>query len=91
MTTKKIISRPGTGKTRLIMEHCVEEGATFVCRNPEAMRVKAYAYGFTNLDIISYIEYLQNSKEYKYNCYLDDIDEFLDSIGCKIIGFGGNL
>jgi hypothetical protein len=87
----KLIANPGSGKTRLLMERCVDENATFVCKNPEAMLVKAYSYGLEHLNIISYIEYLQNSSDYKYNCYLDDIDEFLEAIGCKVKGFGGNL
>lgn len=86
----KIIREPGSGKTKEIMGLCAAEGATFVCRNPEAMLVKAKSYGY-DITIISYIEFLQESSKYLPNCYLDDIDEFLMAIGCDVKGFGGNI
>jgi hypothetical protein len=90
MTSKKIIREPGSGKTRDLMTLCAENGATLVCRNPEAMLVKAHAYG-CNINIISYLDFLQTSEFNQNNAYLDDIDEFLEIIGCNVLGFGGNL
>jgi len=86
----KIIREPGSGKTKDIMKMCEKENATFICRNPEAMLVKAKSYGY-NINIISYIEFLQESSKYLPNCYIDDIDEFLAAIGCNVKGFGGNI
>ena len=87
---KKIVREPGSGKTKEIMKLCQEENAIFVCKNPEAMRVKAYSYGL-NIEIISYLDFLQNPKYNQNNCYLDDIDEYLIYAGCNIKGFGGNI
>ena len=86
----KIIGEPGSGKTKQLMERCQLENATFVCKNPEAMRVKAHSYGY-NINIISYLDFLQTAKYNQNNAYLDDIDEFLPLIGCNCKGFGGNL
>ena len=88
---KKIIREPGSGKTREIMGLCAAENAYFVCKKPEAMEVKAHAYGYGNIEIISYQDYLLDSKYNKYNCYFDDIDELLEFLGFKIKGFGGNI
>ena len=84
----KIIGPAGSGKTRKIMELCEQQNAVFVCKSPEAMFVKAKAYGY-NIHIISYIDFLQNSTYNDNNAYLDDIDEFLMVIGCHCLGFGG--
>lgn len=92
MTTKKIIREPGTGKTKELMQMCANEGATLVCANPEAMYVKADAYNLPDIRIISYDDYLRNSSNLDGKLYyLDDIDEFLESIGCAPAGFGGNV
>ncbi len=86
----KVIRESGSGKKKEIMGMCAAEDATFICRNPEAMLVKAKSYGY-DIDIISYIDFLQESSKYLPNCYIDDIDEFLATIGCNVKGFGGNM
>jgi len=45
----RIIDGRGTGKTNRLMLFAKEHNAIFVCANPEAMRVKAEAYGITGL------------------------------------------
>jgi len=91
MSSYKIIDEPGSGKTKKLMKRCYDEKAVFVCKNPEAMEVKAYAYGYNGLTIISYLDFLQDSSYKGNNVYLDDIDEFLSIIGCYVKGFGGNI
>ena len=86
----KIIGPAGSGKTKKIMELCEKNKAIFVCKNPEAMQVKAYAYGYS-IQIISYNDFLQTSDYNNNNAYFDDIDEFLEVIGCKCLGFGGTI
>lgn len=86
---KKVIRAPGSGKTKELMGYCEEENAVFVCNNPDAMKVKAHAYGY-KIEIISYLDFLQTAKYNQNNAYLDDIDEFLGYIGCYVKGFGGN-
>ena len=86
----KIIGEPGSGKTKQLMSALRTKNATFVCKNPEAMIVKAHAYGFVGLNVISYQDFLLDSNYNENNAYLDDIEEFLEIIGCKVKGFGGN-
>ena len=88
--TTKIIREPGSGKTKELMILCLRDKATLVCANPDAMYVKADAYGLSNIHIISYEDYLRTSNLESNKYYLDDIDEFLKKIGCNILGFGGN-
>lgn len=87
---RKIVGEPGSGKTKTLMAYCQDEDAAFVCKNPEAMMVKAHAYGF-NIKIMSYLDFLQSTEYNNNNAYLDDIEEFLELIGCHIKGFGGNI
>lgn len=86
----KIIGEPGSGKTKKLMEYCQEENVPLACKNPDAMRVKARAYGF-KIDIISYQEYLWQTKYNKGDVYIDDIEELLYELKCPCKGFGGNL
>ena len=87
---KKVVRAPGSGKTKELMTYCAEENATLVCKNPDAMLVKAHSYGF-KINIISYLDFLQTATYNENNAYLDDIDEFLEYIGCHVKGFGGNI
>ena len=52
----RIIDNRSTGKTGRLMLLAKETGAKIACLNPKAMREKAYAYGITGLDFISYSE-----------------------------------
>ena len=52
----RIIGNRSTGKTKALLELAKENRATVACKNPNAMRQKAYAYGFTGIDFISYEE-----------------------------------
>ena len=53
--TLKIIGEPGSGKTKQLMEICAKEKATFVCRKPEAMEVKAHFFKNPNTMEKTYI------------------------------------
>ena len=41
----RVIDGRGSGKTSKLMEIAKENNAMFVCSNPQAMEVKARAYG----------------------------------------------
>ena len=50
----RIIDSRGSGKTSRLMLLAKETGAIIACSNPSAMRQKAYAYGITGIEFISY-------------------------------------
>lgn len=50
----RIIDSRGSGKTGRLMLLAKEAGAIIACSNPSAMRQKAYAYGITGIEFISY-------------------------------------
>ena len=50
----RIIDNRGTGKTSRLMLLAKETNSAIACINPNAMRQKAYAYGITGINFISY-------------------------------------
>lgn len=86
----KVIGEAGSGKTKKLLQYCANNNFTMVCRNTKEMIEKSEDYGIYNVDIISYIDYLQASeKEQKY--VLDDMDEFLGVMGCSnLCAYGMN-
>lgn len=85
----KIIDGRGTGKTSRLLLLAKESGATVVCSNPDAMRQKAYAYGLTGIDFISYEDYLNPENHTQIAHYLiDEIDGLLDRMtNCCVDGY----
>ncbi len=55
-----------------------ENNATFVCAHPQAMQVKAQAYGLENIHFISYHEFVTTYEE--GNFVIDEIEQFIQSI-----------
>lgn len=53
----KIIDKRGTGKTSRLFLIAKENNGVIICRSPRDMREKAYRYGITGLDFISYDDY----------------------------------
>lgn len=51
---KYIIGNSSSGKTRQLLETAKSTGAVVVCRNPDAMRVKAYSYDLYRMDFCGY-------------------------------------
>ena len=47
----------GTGKTRTLVERAKSEDAIIVCEDTIEMRERAYSYGITGLNLITYEEY----------------------------------
>ena len=84
----KIIDTRGTGKTSRLMLIAKENDALFVCANPASMRQKAYSYGITGIDFISYddiIEYAYRDKK----LVIDELDCFVNHAlsGVEFIGY----
>lgn len=84
----KIIDTRGTGKTSRLMLIAKENDALFVCANPASMRQKAYSYGITGIEFVSYddvIEYAYPDKK----MVIDELDCFVNHAlsGVKFIGY----
>lgn len=73
----KIIDKRGSGKTSRLMLLVKENDGILVCSNPEAMQVKAEAYGFKNLHIISYFDYIDHITHYREKIFIDELEDFL--------------
>ena len=82
----RIISGRSSGKTYQLMELAKENNASIACSNPSAMRQKAYAYGFTGINFISYSDLFTTS--YEGNVMIDELETFVhDYIDANIIGY----
>lgn len=83
----RIIDTRGTGKTSRLMLIAKEAGALFVCQDPNSMRQKAYSYGITGIDFISYKDLLEFPHKDK-TVVIDELDYFVkQAIGTKLIGY----
>jgi hypothetical protein len=81
---EKIIGSRSSGKTRALFEYAKKDGATVVCRNPAAMRVKAESYGIVGLDFVGYEDaHILTATP----IYIDDIDNYLTYTHKNIKGF----
>ena len=47
----------GIGKTRIILQRAKQDDAIIVCEDPVKTRKRAYLYGITGINIISYEEF----------------------------------
>ena len=77
----------GTGKTRALLERAKAENGVVVCKNPDAMRERAYEYGIVGLDIVSYDEFYVAGKP----VYIHDINKFIEHGVPEIAGYTLNL
>ena len=59
----RIIDGRGTGKTSRLLLLAKENNGIVVCAYPEWMREKAYAYGLTGIDFISYTDFIKDIAE----------------------------
>lgn len=87
----RIIDGRGTGKTSRLLLLAKENNGIVVCQNPEAMREKAYRYGLTGIDFISYKKFADRDDDIEKTIYIDNLDTF---VGYLIINnytadFGG--
>ena len=86
----RIVDERGTGKTRKLMLAAKENDGILVCMYPDRMQEKAFAYGITGLNIISYHDFengdygklLTDSLSYGHydidkKCYIDELEIFI--------------
>lgn len=58
----RIIDGRGTGKTSRLLLLAKEKGGIVICARPDTMREKAYNYGLTGIDFMSYNDFIKNIK-----------------------------
>ena len=82
----RIIDGRGTGKTSRLMLLAKENNGIVVCKDPNIMRDKAYRYGITGIDFISYDSF---SSLYCYDkpIYIDELDLYLKHLNKDIQGY----
>lgn len=84
----KIIDERSSGKTSRLMLLAKENNGIIVCHAPQAMQEKAYGYGITGIDFISYEKYLYTDDyDLSKPIYIDEIEQFLQIIDDAIEGY----
>ena len=86
----RIIDDRGTGKTSRLMLIAKENNAVFVCNNPEAMKVKANAYGIEGIKFMSYSDFTRSFDPEITNYVVDELEPFVKSVfsaGPELIGY----
>ena len=73
----RIVDERGTGKTRKLMLAAKENDGILVCMYPDGMREKAFAYGITGLNIISYHDFENGDYDIDKKCYIDELEIFI--------------
>jgi GTP:adenosylcobinamide-phosphate guanylyltransferase len=76
----------GTGKTKALLERVKAEDATIVCEDTMKMRERAYGYGITGLNIISYEEFdaLEKVEE---PVYIHNINKYISYGNRNVKGY----
>lgn len=74
---KKIIGKSSTGKTKKLMVAAHEANGVIICKNVEKFRNKAYNYGFTNIDFLSYEDYFTKNEILEKPVFIDEAEDFL--------------
>ena len=64
-----------------------ERDGYLVCSNPEAMMVKAQAYGFFNIKIISYADFVNDYYDSDNFFVIDEIETFINALYPNIKGY----
>lgn len=88
----KIIDKTGTGKTHKLLMLAQANNGVIICDSPEKMRERAYKYGITGLDFITYEDYWHNAIETEdfiagRRVYIDRISDFLKAYDADICGY----
>ena len=82
----RIIEGRSCGKTSRLMLLAKETGAAIACSNPSAMRAKAYAYGITGIDFISYSDLFTGGWNDKV--LIDEMEDFVKQYtAADLIGY----
>lgn len=82
----RIIDGRGTGKTSRLLLLAKENNGVVVCSDPKVMREKAYCYGLTGIDFISYSEF-EFTRRFNKPVFIDEIDMLLQYKNREIKGY----
>ena len=82
----RIIDNRATGKTSRLMLLAKENNGIIVCKDPKAMRDKAYSYGIVGIDFISYFEF-EFTHRFNKPVFIDEIDLLLAQKNREIQGY----
>lgn len=66
----------GIGKTRTLLERVKSENAIIVCEDTIEMRERAYNYGITGLNIMSYKEF-DTLEKVEEPVYIHDVNKYI--------------
>ena len=84
---KQIIRGRDSGKARELVIFAAENDATIVTENPFTFKVKAEAYGYSNVDIIAWDD-LTHMLEIPDKLVIHNLDKFINFLfENKVIGF----
>jgi hypothetical protein len=87
-----ISGEKGTGKTKALLEKAKEENSIIACEDVLAMRIRAYDYGITGLDIVSYADLFESTVTTEGRpVYIHDINKFIRGSIPSIKGYTLNL
>ena len=83
----RIIDSSSSGKTSRLMLLAKETDSAIACSNPSAMRQKAYAYGITGIDFISYSDLFNHNYDNE-KVLIDEIEIFVKHYtDAELIGY----
>ena len=87
-----ISGNKGVGKTRTLIERAKAEDGIIVCSDVKAMRERAYSYGITGLNLVSYDDLWNDEVDTQGKpMYIHDINKFIHSSFADVNGFTINL
>ena len=75
----KLIGARNTGKTKLLLEAANKVQGTVLAENKEALRVKANAYNFYDVNIIDYQDLIDGHYYLGQPFYIQKAELFLDA------------
>ncbi len=82
----RIIDSRSSGKTSRLMLLAKETDSAIACSNPAAMRQKAYSYGITGIDFISYSDLFTGG--WNDNVLIDELEDFVKQyVDATITGY----
>ena len=76
----------GIGKTKALLERAKEENAIIVCEDTMAMRERAYSYGITGLNIMSYKEF-DTLEKVEEPVYIHNINNYISYGNRNVKGY----